>query len=108
MRKATQKVLNKEVSPVLFLGYALLRLKAAGCGACGVHIHIGIHTYIIYRDPYIIHLNIALYMVVSLILVDKTMFQTGNMYLFRSPDILYISGDNRRRWTQFNQLDTSV
>ena len=38
------------------------------------------------RDPYIIHLNIALYMVVSLYFGGKSnMFQMGKMYLLRSP-----------------------
>ena len=38
------------------------------------------------RDPYIIHLNIALLNGgVPLFLVEKAMFQMGKMYLFRSP-----------------------
>ena len=37
------------------------------------------------RDPYIIHLNIALSMVVSLDFGGKNMFQKGKMYLLRSP-----------------------
>ena len=37
------------------------------------------------RDPYIIHLNIALSMVVSFFLVEKAMFQMGKMHLLRSP-----------------------
>ena len=42
------------------------------------------------RDPYIIHLSIALSMVVSLILVEKAMFQMDNMYRLRSPEQLGI------------------
>ena len=37
------------------------------------------------RDPYIIQLNIALQMVVSIILEETAKFQMGNMYLLRSP-----------------------